>query len=178
MDIEHAASRLRPWQTLVHFVDHRQATLPTSACIGIDDLPRTLVVLIPAPWRGFQSAPILEGEKSFGLAVRLDQRARASCDAFLELLIDAPDGQHIPLSMILKVEMTDGPFFMSTANSAAALHIASSKFARALKPATWRAAQWKKLSSLVGRRRCNCPRSYAVKWDGQFSAMKVAPRAS
>ncbi|CAJ0814349.1 Cobalt-zinc-cadmium resistance protein CzcA [Ralstonia wenshanensis] len=110
---------------------------------------------------------ILEGEKSFGLAVRLNQQARASYDAIRELLIDTPDGQHIPLSMIAKVEMTDGPFFIYRELGKRYIAIKFGVRGRDLGSAVEEAQH------VVGDS-VQLPEGYTVKWDGQFNEMKVA----
>ena len=110
---------------------------------------------------------ILEGEKSFGLAVRLNQQSRASYDAIRELLIDTPDGQHIPLSMIAKVQMTDGPFFIYREEGKRYIAIKFGVRGRDLGSAVDEAQR------MVGNN-VKLPEGYTVKWDGQFNEMKVA----
>ena len=79
---------------------------------------------------------ILDGEKTFGLTVRLNDSARSSPDVINRLLVDTPDGQRIPLSMVAKVEATDGPS-SSTANPASATSPSSSACASAISAARW-----------------------------------------
>lgn len=116
---------------------------------------------------GNAATTILEGERSFDLAVRFPQPTRDEVRKIRELLVDTPDGQRIPLSMVAKVEIADGPFFIY--REAAQRYIAV-KFGvrdRDLGSAVAEAQQ------LVAQQ-VELPRGYRIKWDGQFNQMKEA----
>ena len=55
---------------------------------------------------------LLEDEKTFGIAVRLNEASRNDVLDVSKLLVDSPTGAAIPLSMVAKVSLSDGPFFI------------------------------------------------------------------
>ncbi len=52
---------------------------------------------------------IFEGQLRFPLVVRLPEKNRASPEAIGKTLIATPAGEHIPLSRLAKIEVTEGP---------------------------------------------------------------------
>ncbi len=112
---------------------------------------------------------ILEGEKTFGLSVRLHDAARNNPDVISRLLIDTPDGQRIPLSMVAKVEATDGPFFVYRESGKRYIAIKFGVRGRDLGSAVAEAQD--KVDRAVA-----LPAGYTMFWDGQFNQMKVAQK--
>jgi len=112
---------------------------------------------------------VLEGEKTFGLTVRLNDAARSSPDVIGRLLVDTPDGQRIPLSMVAKVEATDGPFFIYRESGKRYIAIKFSVRGRDLGSAVAEAQD--KVAKAIA-----LPAGYTIFWDGQFNQMKVAQK--
>jgi cobalt-zinc-cadmium resistance protein CzcA len=52
---------------------------------------------------------VVEGQLRFPLVVRLPEQFRASPEAIGAMLIATPDGRHIPLARLAKVEIVEGP---------------------------------------------------------------------
>jgi len=112
---------------------------------------------------------ILENEKIFGLAIRLHEERRDSVADISNLLIDAPDGSRIPLSMLAKVEISDGPFFIYRESGRRYIAIKFSVRDRDLGSAV--AEAQKRVKEKVA-----LPMNYRISWDGQFNQMKVAQK--
>ncbi len=116
---------------------------------------------------GNAQSQVLEGERVFDLFLRLPQGQRSRPEDIRRLLVDAPDGSHVPLGEVADVQLSDGPFFVY--REAARRYIAVKFGVRgrdlggAVSEAQARIAGHIKL-----------PRGYVVHWDGQFNEMKVA----
>jgi len=116
---------------------------------------------------GNAATSVLEGERSFDLAVRFPEASRDTLDKIRNLLVDTPDGQRIPLSMVAKVEVADGAFFIY--REVAQRYIAIKFGVRDRDLGSAVAEAQKKVAEQV-----DLPRGYRVKWDGQFNQMKEA----
>jgi cobalt-zinc-cadmium resistance protein CzcA len=112
---------------------------------------------------------ILENEKIFGLAIRLHEERRDSVVDIQNLLVDAPDGSRIPLSMLAKVEVSDGPFFIYRESGRRYIAIKFSVRERDLGSAVAEAQKRVKDNVVL-------PMNYRSSWDGQFNQMKVAQK--
>ena len=65
--------------------------------------------VINTAFAGYSAGQIYEGEKRFELIVRLNLDQRKKLDDVKNLLIPTPDGQNIPLYLLAKVEIKNGP---------------------------------------------------------------------
>jgi len=116
---------------------------------------------------GGVATTVLEGERRVDLTVRLPLRERASVELLGGLKVDAPDGSRIPLSMLARIEQTNGPFFVYREG---ALRYMAVKFG----------IRDRDLGSTVAEvqariaKEVPLPRGYTLKWAGQFDQMKVA----
>ncbi|MCB5187593.1 CusA/CzcA family heavy metal efflux RND transporter [Methylobacillus caricis] len=110
---------------------------------------------------------VLEGERSFDLALRFPEAQRNRLDLIQRLLVDTPDGQRIPLSMVATVELSDGPFFIYRESGRRYIAIRFGVRDRDLGSA---AAEAQKLVS----EQVDLPRGYKTQWDGQFNQMQEA----
>ena len=73
--------------------------------LTIEDVNR----MVNIAFSGRAAGTMYEGEKRFDLVVRLDNNLRKSVDDVNNLLIPTPDGHQIPLYMVAKVDVIDGP---------------------------------------------------------------------
>jgi cobalt-zinc-cadmium resistance protein CzcA len=112
---------------------------------------------------------ILENEKTFGLAVRLNKESRNTVDSIEQLLIDTPDGSRIPLSMVANVVVSDGPFYIYRESGRRYIAVKFSVRGRDLGSAV---AEAQKLVNA----NVSLPNGYRITWDGQFNQMKVAQK--
>jgi heavy metal efflux system protein len=110
---------------------------------------------------------LLEDEKTFGIAVRLSEASRNDVSDISQLLVDAPGGRRIPLSMVAKIELSDGPFFIYREAGKRYIAIKFSVRGRDLGSAV-EDAQFLVEQNVV------LPANYSISWDGQFNQMKQA----
>jgi len=109
----------------------------------------------------------LEDEKTFGIAVRLNEASRNDIPDVTSLLIDTPDGQKVPLGMVANVKLTDGPFFIYREAGKRYIAVIFSVRGRDLGGAVEDA-------KFLVERNVALPTNYTIAWDGQFNQMKAA----
>ena len=109
----------------------------------------------------------LEGEKTFGIAVRLNEASRNDLPDVTNLLIDTPSGQKIPLGMVANVQLTDGPFFIYREAGKRYIAVIFSVRGRDLGSAVEDA-------KYLVEKNVALPTNYTIAWDGQFNQMKAA----
>ena len=109
----------------------------------------------------------LEDEKTFGIAVRLNEASRNDIPDVSSLLIDTPNGQKVPLSMVAKVQLTDGPFFIYRESGKRYIAVIFSVRNRDLGSAVEDA-------KYLVEKNVSLPTNYMISWDGQFNQMKAA----
>lgn len=110
---------------------------------------------------------VLEGERAFDLALRFPEGQRNRLELIQRLLLDTPDGQRIPLSMVAQVELSDGPFFIYRESGRRYIAVRFGVRDRDLGSAAAEA------QALVNER-VELPRGYRTQWDGQFNQMQEA----
>jgi cobalt-zinc-cadmium resistance protein CzcA len=64
--------------------------------------------LIETALGGRAATQIWEGERRYGVVVRLNEDIRTNVDAIRSLLLDAPNGSQVPLDQVAKIEMREG----------------------------------------------------------------------
>ncbi len=109
----------------------------------------------------------LEEEKTFGVAVRLNEASRNDIPDVANLLIDTPNGQKVPLSMVAQVQLTDGPFFIYREAGKRYIAVIFSVRGRDLGSAVEDA-------KYLVQKNVALPTNYNIVWDGQFNQMKAA----
>jgi cobalt-zinc-cadmium resistance protein CzcA len=73
--------------------------------------------LIEAAVGGVAATSVVQGEKSFDLVVRLEPRFRETPERIGEILVAAPDGQHIPLRELATIGVNSGASFIYRENN-------------------------------------------------------------
>jgi heavy metal efflux system protein len=116
---------------------------------------------------GNAQSQVLEGERVFDLFMRLAPDVRANPEELRRLLIDAPDGSRIPVSLVADVKVTNGPFFIYRESARRYIAVKFGVRGRDLGSTVAEAQE---------RVRHDVPleRGYTIRWDGQFNEMKVA----
>ncbi len=109
----------------------------------------------------------LEDEKTFGIAVRLNEASRNDIPDVANLLVDTPSGQKVPLSMVASVQLTDGPFFIYREAGRRYIAVIFSVRGRDLGSAVGDA-------KYLVEKNVALPPNYSISWDGQFNQMKAA----
>jgi cobalt-zinc-cadmium resistance protein CzcA len=112
---------------------------------------------------------LLEDEKTFGIAIRLNEGSRNDVADISRLLVDSPDGKSIPLSMVATVQLTDGPFFIYREAGKRYIAIKFSVRNRDLGSAVEDA-------QFLVEKNITLPPNYSISWDGQFNQMKQAQK--
>ncbi|MBU3557583.1 efflux RND transporter permease subunit [Polynucleobacter sp. Ross1-W9] len=110
---------------------------------------------------------LLEDEKTFGIAIRLNEGSRNDVADIGHLLVDSPNDTKIPLSMVATVKLTDGPFFIYREAGKRYIAIKFSVRNRDLGSAV-EDAQY------LVEKNITLPPNYSISWDGQFNQMKQA----
>ena len=109
----------------------------------------------------------LEDEKTFGIAVRLNEASRNDIPDVTNLLIDTPNGQKVPLGMVANVRLSDGPFFIYREAGKRYIAVIFSVRGRDLGSAVEDA-------KFLVEKNVALPTNYTIAWDGQFNQMKAA----
>ncbi|MBU3619863.1 efflux RND transporter permease subunit [Polynucleobacter sp. JS-Fieb-80-E5] len=109
----------------------------------------------------------LEDEKTFGIAVRLNEASRNDIPDVTNLLIDTPNGQKVPLGMVANVRLSDGPFFIYREAGKRYIAVIFSVRGRDLGSAVEDA-------KYLVEKNVALPTNYTIAWDGQFNQMKAA----
>ena len=116
---------------------------------------------------GASVSNFLEDEKTFGIAIRLNEASRNDIPDVARLLIDTPNGQKVPLSMVANVQLTDGPFFIYREAGRRYIAVIFSVRGRDLGSAVEDA-------KYLVEQNVELPANYTISWDGQFNQMKAA----
>ena len=109
----------------------------------------------------------LEDEKTFGIAVRLNEASRNDLPDIANLLIDTPSGARVPLSLVANIQLTDGPFFIYREAGKRYIAVIFSVRDRDLGSAVEDA-------KYLVEKNVALPANYSIAWDGQFNQMKAA----
>ena len=112
---------------------------------------------------------LLEDEKIFGIAVRLNEGSRNDVADIGRLLVDSLNGPAIPLSMVATVQLSDGPFFIYREAGKRYIAIKFSVRNRDLGSAVEDA-------QFLVEKNITLPPNYSISWDGQFNQMKQAQK--
>ncbi|MBU3630507.1 efflux RND transporter permease subunit [Polynucleobacter sp. AP-Melu-500A-A1] len=112
---------------------------------------------------------LLEDEKTFGIAIRLNEGSRNDVADIRRLLVDSADGKSIPLAMVASVQLTDGPFFIYREAGKRYIAIKFSVRNRDLGSAVEDA-------QFLVEKNITLPPNYSISWDGQFNQMKQAQK--
>lgn len=116
---------------------------------------------------GNAQTSVLEGERTFDLAMRLPEANRNTIEKIGHLLVDTQDGQKIPLSMVANIKLGDGPFFIYRESGKRYIAIKFGVRGRDLGSAVAEAQRVVNMNVTLSR-------GYHLQWDGQFNQMKEA----
>jgi cobalt-zinc-cadmium resistance protein CzcA len=123
--------------------------------------------LIETALGGRTATQIWEGEKRFGVVVRLEESERRNVDSIRSLLLDAPDGSQVPLDQVAKISVQEG--VMNISREAGRGIAAVGVFIKD-----------RDMGSLVNEMRqvvqktLKLPEGYTVTWGGEFENQERA----
>ena len=118
---------------------------------------------------GQKMADIYEGQRSFDLVLRLDDRYVGSIDRIRTALIDTGDGQKVPLEEVADIVSAGGPGSISRENVQRKLVISANVQGRDL------AGVVDDIRSAIGSQ-IALPEGYRIEYGGQFESAQSASR--
>jgi cobalt-zinc-cadmium resistance protein CzcA len=125
--------------------------------------------LMDAAIGGRQVSEMIEGQRRFGIVVRLPDRYRADDEAVRNLLLFAPGGERVPLGQVARVTMARGPEVISRENGQRRIVVQCNVRGRDLGSFVADAQQRMETDLKV-------PAGYSVDWGGQFENQDRATR--
>lgn len=78
-----------------------------AARLGVQ--PGAMAEQLEKAFNGVVVGQVLEGQRTFDVLVRYDDKARASAETFRRALVDTPSGARVPVSAVAEVVETRGP---------------------------------------------------------------------
>ena len=116
---------------------------------------------------GREATQVYEGERRFPLVMRYPTAYRNSPEAFGNIILQSPDGAHILLKDIAKIEVIDGPSQISRESGKRRLVVGVNVEGRDLGGFVQEAQ--KRIAQQV-----DIPQGYTLDWGGQFENMQRA----
>jgi cobalt-zinc-cadmium resistance protein CzcA len=131
--------------------------------LAVDDANRVL----RAAFAGSQAGVVFDGEKRFGLVVRLDKDYRQSLDDVKNLSIALPNGGQIPFEQVADIQIKSGPAQVSRENTRRRITIGFNVRNRDVQSVI--AEVTKQID-----RQVKLPTGYYVSYGGQFQNLEAA----
>jgi cobalt-zinc-cadmium resistance protein CzcA len=110
---------------------------------------------------------VFEGQRRFGLAVRLDDESTRTLDAFRSIPVASPSGTSIPLAQLADVSLDTGPSQISREAVRRRIVVETN-------------VRGRDVASFVGdaaeriEREVQLPSGYYIRWGGQFENLQAA----
>jgi heavy metal efflux system protein len=123
--------------------------------------------LIETSMGGKVATQVIQGERQFDVVVRMQQPFRKDMETIKNLLVMTPDGQHIPLSELADVRISNGASFIYRESNSRYIGIQFSVENRDLAGAVEEARR------LVSSR-LRLPAGYSVDWGGEYKDYQAA----
>ncbi|WP_316930796.1 efflux RND transporter permease subunit [Porphyromonas canoris] len=124
---------------------------------------------IELAFSGEQLSEIYQGQRSFGVVLRLDKRYTSSIDAIKDALIDTGFGGKVPLSEVAEIVSAGGPSSISRENVQRKLVVSANVSGRDLKGAVEEIRTEIEKSTTL-------PEGYRIEYGGQFESAQSATR--
>ena len=123
--------------------------------------------LIETSMGGKVATQVIQGEREFDLIVRLQEPFRKDMEVIKSLLVMTPDGQHIPLSELADVRISNGASFIYRENNSRYIGVQFSVENRDLASAVDEARR-------VVSAKLQLPHGYSVDWGGEYKDYQAA----
>ncbi len=123
--------------------------------------------LIDTAVGGTPASQVIQGERSFDLNVRFQERFRDNMEAIKNLLITTPDGQNLPLSQFADIEVGKGASIIYRENNSRFIGVQFSVEGRDLASAVEDARR--KVDAAV-----SLPIGYTYDWGGEYKEYLAA----
>jgi CzcA family heavy metal efflux pump len=124
---------------------------------------------VDAALAGEKVADIYEGAKTFDLVVRFDNANRGSIEKMRNTMIDAPDGQKIPLHQVADIISTTGPNTINRENVQRKTVVSANVAGRDQKSVV------EEIQNSIATK-INLPEGYHIEYGGQFEAEAEASK--
>lgn len=122
---------------------------------------------INAAFSGQTAGLVYEGEKRFDLVIRMEKEGRTDLEDVQNLLIPTPNGSQIPLNILAKVHIIEGPNQIQRENTKRRIVIGFNARGRDVE------SLMNDLSSQV-KKKINLPAGYNVEYGGSFKNLEEA----
>ncbi|KAB7623431.1 efflux RND transporter permease subunit [Alkalilimnicola sp. S0819] len=122
---------------------------------------------ISAAVGGVEAGQIFEGTRRFDIYIRYQERFRDDAEAIADLLVQAPDGQDVPLGQLATIEAIEGPRQITRENAQRYITVQAN-------------VEGRDIGSLVQDaqaaidREVELPAGYILDWGGQFELQQEA----
>ncbi len=123
--------------------------------------------LIETSMGGKVATQVIQGERQFDLVVRLQEPFRRDMEAIKNLLVMTPDGQHIPLSELADVRISNGASFIYREGNSRYIGVQFSVAGRDLAGAVDEARA-------VVAAELRLPPGYSAYWGGEYKDYQAA----
>ncbi len=123
--------------------------------------------VLRAAFAGSQAGVVFEGEKRFGLVVRLDRDYRQNLDDVKNLLVALPGGGQIPFEQLATIEIKSGPAQVSRENTERRITIGFNVRNRDVQSVI------KEVTRLVDQE-IQLPTGYNIRYGGEFQNLEAA----
>jgi copper/silver efflux system protein len=124
----------------------------------------TFQSIIQTALGGMRLAESVQGRERYNIMLRYDRPFRETPEQLKEILVPTPDGQHIPLGELARIEIADGPPMIRSENARLAGWVFVDIADRDLGTYVSEAA-----ALIQGK--VDLPPGYALAWSGQFEQM-------
>jgi len=125
--------------------------------------------LLETAFNGRTAGQILEGQKTYNLFVRFDEKSRDDVTAMRQALVDTSSGQKVPLSLLADVLESKGPNIINRENVQRRIVVSANVSGRALGDVV--AEIQRKINEQV-----HLPTGFFISYEGQFQSQQEATR--
>ena len=143
-------------------VEIKRSALPRYG-LTVNDVNRAVNMAFAGQTAGY----VYEGEKRFGLTVRMENDLRKNTDDVRNLLVSLPGGGEIPLSEVAGVQVKNGPYQIQRDNARRRIIIGFNVRGRDVQSVV------EELKSKVGSG-LHLPKDYDIHYGGQFENLRAA----
>ena len=130
--------------------------------------PAVLATTLEAALHGEVVSQILDGQRTYNLAVWFDEAARGDLDAIRSTLVDTPTGARIPLAQLADVRKTTGPNTINRENVSRRIVVQANVQGRDLNSVVT------DLQERMKAVQAGWPAGYFVEYGGQFESQQAA----
>ncbi len=118
---------------------------------------------------GTAVSQVLEGQKTFDLFIRLDEKSRTDIEALRNILIDTPTGAKIPVHQVADIRIENRPYFINREQVQRRIVVQCNVAGRDLNSVITEIQN--KINSQV-----KLPRGYFIEYGGQFESQQRATK--